>query len=131
MLQPRFAALVLAVAATIAACGSNDTDTASTSATADGDVVAVGAAPAPGDAVGSLGDAVEVAAESPGEATVAACTIDRQTLQTAVETYELLNGALPASQQELLDAEMIRELSVRFEVGADGVVVPAPGSPCT
>ena len=139
MLQRRFAALVLAVAA-LAACGSsNDSGTGSGEATVDGAEVAVGDAPAPppatapaaGDGVGSLGDAVEVAAGAPGEASDTACTIDRQTLESAVETYELLNGALPTTQQDLLDAQMIRELSVRYEVTADGAVVPGTGSPCT
>ncbi len=136
MPQRRFAALVLAMVATLAACGSSgDSDTSSASATVDGAVVAVGDAPAPtpapGDGVGSIGDAVEVAAGAPGDAAAAACTVDRQTLDTAVETYELLNGALPTSQQELLDAQMIREMSVRYEISPEGVVVPAPGSPCT
>jgi len=136
MPQSRFAALVLATVATLAACGSSgDADTSSASATVDGAVVAVGdapaPAPAPGDGVGSIGDAVEVAAGAPGDAAAAACTVDRQTLDTAVETYELLNGALPTSQQELLDAQMIREMSVRYEISPEGVVVPAPGSPCT
>ena len=136
MPQRRFAALVLATVATLAACGSSgDADTSSASATVDGAVVAVGdapaPAPAPGDGVGSIGDAVEVAAGAPGDAEAAACTVDRQTLDTAVETYELLNGALPTSQQELLDAQMIREMSVRYEISPEGVVVPAPGSPCT
>ena len=133
------AALIAAVLA-LAACGaSSDGDTDSGDATAEGAEVAVGAAPAPlpatapaaGDGVGSIGDAVEVAAGAPGEASDAACTIDRQTLESAVETYELLNGALPTTQQELLDAQMIRELSVRYDVTADGTVVPAAGSPCT
>ena len=134
MPQRRFAALVLAMVATLAACGSSgDSDTSSASATIDGAVVAVGdaPAPAPGDGVGSIGDAIEVIAGAPGDAAAAACTIDRQTLDTAVETYELLNGALPTSQQDLLDAQMIREMSVRYEISAEGVVVPAPGSPCT
>jgi hypothetical protein len=137
MSQRRFAALVLVVAA-LAACGSSsDGDTGSESATIDGDVVAVGEAPMPAtapassDAVGDLGDAVEVAAGAPGEADAAACTIDRQTLESAVETYELLNGALPTTQQELLEAQFIRELSVRYEVTTEGAVVPAPGSPCS
>ena len=137
MPQRRFAALVLVVVA-LAACGSSSgSDTSSDGATVDGDEVAVGEAPAPvttpasGDGVGSIGDAVEVAAGAPDDASAAACTIDRQTLESAVETYELLNGALPATQQELLDAQMIREPSVRYEITADGAVVPAPGSPCT
>jgi hypothetical protein len=135
MPQRRFAALVLAAVATLAACGSSsDADTSTASASVDGDVVAVGAAPAPtppGDGVGSIGDAVEVAAGAPGEAGDAACAADRQTMVTAIETYELLNGALPTSQQELLDAQIIRELSVRFEITPEGALVPGPASPCT
>ena len=136
MSNRRLVALALVAVAALAACGSSgDTDSGSASATVDGAVVAVGAAPAPvaapGDGVGSIGDAVEVMAGAPGDASAAACTVDRQTLESAVETYELLNGALPASQQELLDAQMIRELSVRYEVSPDGALVPAPGSPCT
>jgi hypothetical protein len=135
MPQRRLAALVLATVATFAGCASSDDtgpDTADdgAAATVDGDVVAVGPAPVPGDAVGSLGDAVEVAAGAPGQAADAACTIDRQTLESAVETYELLNGSRPTSEQELVDAQMIREPSERFEITADGVVVPAPASPC-
>jgi hypothetical protein len=134
MLQRRLPALLLAAVVTFAACGSaSDTDTDAASASIDGDVVAVGAAPAPappGDGVGSLGDAVEVAAGAPGQATDAACPIDRQTIETALEAYEILNGALPTSQQDLLDAQLIRELSVRYEITAEGAIVPAPGSPC-
>ncbi len=62
---------------------------------------------------------------------MAACSVDHQTIQTAIEAYELLNGALPASQQELVDAQLIREPSVRFEVSPEGVVVASPGSPCS
>ena len=85
----------------------------------------------PGDGAGSIGDAVEVAAGALGDADVAACSVDHQTIQTAVEAYELLNGALPASQQELVDAQLIREPSVRFEISPEGAVVASPGSPCT
>lgn len=137
MPQRRFVGLLLAVVATVAACGSSgDSDTGTASATVDGDVVAVGPAPAPlpgdGDAVGagSLGDAMAVAAGAPDQAAAAACAVDRQTLEIAVETYGLLEGSLPTSQQDLVDAQMIRELSPNFEVGTDGVVITAPGSPC-
>lgn len=134
----RFAAIVSIAVATLAGCGSsNDTD-AGASASVGGDVVGVGAAPAPpasesgdGDGVGSIGDAIEVAAGALGDADVAACSVDHQTIQTAVEAYELLNGALPTSQQELIDAQLIREPSVRFEISPDGVVVASPGSPCS
>jgi hypothetical protein len=134
----RFAVIVSIAVATLAGCASsNDTDTAA-SANVDGDVVGVGAAPAPappvtadGGGAGGLGDAVEVAAGALGDADVAACTVDHQTIQTAVEAYELLNGAPPASQQELVDAQLIREPSVRFEISPEGAVVASPGSPCT
>lgn len=132
MSSRRFAALVLAAAAALTACGSSsDADSTAASATIDGADVAVGAAPLPGDGVGSIGDAVEVAVGALDDAAAVACTVDLQTLQSAVDTYEVLNGTLPTSQRELLDAQMIRELSVRFDVSAEGVVVPAPGSPCT
>lgn len=130
----RFAATVLIAVATLAGCGSsNDADTAA-SASVDGDAVGIGAAPAPpapGDVVGGLGDAVEVAAGALGDADVAACSVDNQTIQAAIEAYELLNGALPASQQDLVDAQLIREPSVRFEISPEGAVVASPGSPCS
>jgi hypothetical protein len=140
-MSTRRSVLALAVAAAVlAGCGSGDDAAGGAvpanvegSVVAVGDaVVAVGAAPAPlpTDGVGSIGDAVEVAAGAPGEAADAACTLDRQALEAAAETYELLNGAPATSQQELVDAQMIREPSVRFDIAADGTVVPAPGSPC-
>lgn len=133
----RFAVIVSIVVATLAGCGSsNDTDPSAVSANVAGDVVGVGAAPAPtapasGDGAGSIGDAVQVAAGALGDADVAACSVDHQTIQTAVEAYELLNGVLPTSQQELVDAQLIREPSVRFEISPEGAVVASPGSPCS
>jgi hypothetical protein len=135
----RFAVIVSIAVATLAGCGSSDdTDTSATSANVDGDVVGVGAAPAPtppaqgdGANAGGIAGAVEVAAGALGDADVAACSIDHQTIQTAVETYELLNGVLPTSQQELVEAQLIREPSVRFEVSPEGAVVASPGSPCS
>ncbi len=124
--------LVLVASSLLAACGSSgDADTATKSANVDGAVVAVGGAPLPSDGVGSIGDAVDVAAGAPADAGVAACAIDRQTLELAVETYELLNGAVATSQQDLLEAQMILEASPRFVIDADGKVTPAPDSPCT
>lgn len=92
--------------------------------------MAVGAAPLPEDAGGSLGDAVQTAAEAPGDASAAACTVDRRTLELAADAYELLNGAAATSQQDLLDAQMILEPSPWFSMDAAGDVVPASGSPC-
>jgi len=129
----RFAAIVLIAVATLAGCGSNDADTAA-SASVDGVVVGVGAAPAPApapsDGTGGIAGAVEAAAGALGDADVAACSVDHQTIQTAVDAYELLNGVLPASQQDLVDAQLIREPSVLFEISPEGAVVASPGSPC-
>jgi hypothetical protein len=135
----RLAVIVSIAVATLAGCGgSNDADTGAASANVDGDIVGVGAAPAPtppapsdGANAGGIAGAVEVAAGALDDADVAACSIDRETIQTAVETYELLNGVLPASQQELVEAQLIREPSVRFEISPEGAVVASPGSPCS
>jgi hypothetical protein len=124
--------VTLAVAGLVAltsACGSDagsdpapvDDATPTTVATAGGGA---------GDAVGSVGDAVQVAAGAPGQASDAACAADRQTLETAAELYLGLNGVLPPSQAALVDAQLIRELSSRFEIAPDGAIVAAPGSPC-
>jgi hypothetical protein len=86
---------------------------------------------APAGQVGSIGDAVEVAAGAPAQANDAACVADRQTLEAAAEMYFTLNGVEPASQNDLLDAGLIKEPSPRFEIAPDGLLVPAPGSPCT
>jgi len=133
MSPQRSAVTLLIGVVALAACGSSgDTDANSTSASIDGDVVAVGAAPAPESdgGGGGIAGAIEVIAGAPGDADVAACELDQQTLQSAIDTYEILNGALPTSQQDLMDAQMIRELSVRFEIAPDGSLVPGPGSPC-
>lgn len=125
------ATLVLVASSLLAACGSSGgADVGEQAADVGGTVVAVGGAPLPGDDVGSIGDAVEVAAGAPADADAAACTVDRQTLELAAETYEVLNGAAATSQQDLMDAQMILEPSPRFVIDADGTVTPAPDGPC-
>lgn len=128
----RLAAIVLITVATLAGCGSSNDAGTAVSESVDGDVVGVGAAPAPvdGNGEGGIAGAVEVAAGALGDADVAACSVDHQAIQTAVEAYELLNGAPPANQQELVDAQLIREPSVRYEISPEGAVVASPGSPC-
>lgn len=80
---------------------------------------------------GGIGGAIEVVAGAPGGADDAACLTDRQTLASAVEMFYALNGVTPTSQDALVEAGMIKEPSPRFDVTADGALVPAPGSPCT
>ncbi len=136
--RPRFAlvpsAFILSLALLVAACGSSSNtadDSASPTAVAVTVPVVVPTTSAPTGQVGSIGDAVEVAAGAPAQANDAACVADRQTLESAAEMYLTLNGVEPASQNDLLDAGLIKEPSPRFEITLDGVLVPAPGSPCT
>jgi hypothetical protein len=127
--------LVLAVAlvGVGSACGSSQSassDPVGSFPAAPDTVVAAGSTTPPAQ-VGSVGDAIAVAAGAPGMAQDAACTTDLQSLQAASEVFLALNGALPTSQADLLDAQLIQEISVRFEISAEGDIVPAPGSPCT
>ncbi len=85
----------------------------------------------PSNQGGGIGDAIEVVAEAPGQADDAACAIEVQTLTTASEAFYALNGGEPTSQDDLFEAGLIREPSPWFEIGPDGVIVPAPASPCS
>jgi hypothetical protein len=126
--------LVLAVALVGlgAACGSSDGMSSDTAATLAGPQdTAAAVTTAPPTQVGSIGDAIEVAAGAPAMAQDAACTIDLQSLQGASEMYLTLNGTMPASQDDLIDAQLIQERSIRFDISAEGDIVPVPGSPCT
>jgi hypothetical protein len=125
---------VLVLALFAGACGSsssNADDSASPASVPAASAVVAPISSAPAGQVGSIGDAVEVAAGAPAQANDAACVADRQTLEAAAEMYFTLNGAEPASQNDLLDAGLINEPSPRFDFAPDGVLVPAPGSPCT
>jgi len=131
MHQRHFIALLIAVTAAVAACGSSsDSDPGASSATVDGTVVAVGAAPLPGDAVGSISDAVEVAAGAPAQANAAACDIERQTIGLAVDAFYATTGADPTSEQDLVDAGILQDVMVGWDLAADGSIVPAPGGAC-
>ena len=112
--------LLLGAAVVMSACGAASDDSASVATT-----------PAAQDGVGSLGDAVEVMAGAPAQADGAACDVDRQTLEIAVEAFYALNGSLPTSQSDLVEGQLVKELSPRFDISADGAVVPSATSPCT
>jgi|GEM_PF-3483376 len=131
MNQRRLVVLLVTVTAALAACGSSGgSDSVAGSATVDGAVVAVGAAPLPGDAVGSIGDAVEVAAGAPAQVNAAACDVDRQTIETADELFYVTTGADPTSEQNLVDAGILQDVTVGRDLAADGSIVPAPGGAC-
>jgi hypothetical protein len=80
--------------------------------------------------IGDLGDAMEVAAGAPAEADAGACELERDVVESAIEMFAALTGAPPVSEDELVSEGMLVEPSTRFDLAADGTVVPAPGSPC-
>lgn len=57
------------------------------------------------------------------------CDVEHRTLATAIEAYEIDEGAPPASEQALVDAQYLGRLVSNFDV-VDGEVVPAAGSSC-
>jgi len=137
----RLVVLLVTVTSALAACGSSgDSDSVAGSATVDGAMVAVGAAPVPGDAVGaapvpgdavgSISDAVEVAAGAPAQANAAACDVDRQTIGTAVELFAATTGADPTSEQDLVDAGILQAVMAGWDLASDGSIVPAPDGAC-
>ncbi|HYN32597.1 MAG TPA: hypothetical protein VES40_08230 [Ilumatobacteraceae bacterium] len=113
MLRGSLSVVVIVVAVFASACASSSDPVSETD-----------------EKVGSFGDAVEVAAGAPAGADDAACAADRQTLETATEMFYSLNGAEPTSQDDLVATGLIAELSPRFVITPEGVIEPAPGSPC-
>jgi hypothetical protein len=63
------------------------------------------------------------------EVTLQACMRERANLDQVLQTYELLEGAPPANEADLVP-NYLRAESVLYDL-ADGAVVPAPGSACT
>jgi len=114
MTSRRFVPVAIALVALSAACGTS------------GD----GSDTGPDDAVGSLGDAVEVAAGAPAAAGAQACDLELQMLQTAADTFFALTGSLPTTEQELVDEGLLREPSELFDLTADGELVAVPAGPC-
>jgi hypothetical protein len=123
--------LVLGLALVASACGSpaRDSDDSGRASVPDATIGAATPTTSAGQG-GGIGGAIKVIAEAPGQANDAACAIEVQTLTTASEAFHVLNGAEPTSQNDLLDAGLIKEPSPWFEITPDGVLVPAPGSPC-
>jgi hypothetical protein len=130
MVQRRMMVVVVGLMALASACGSGGSDSQAAPTTI-GTVAAAPVTTAPPAQVGSIGDAIQVAAGAPAMANDAACTLDRSMLESASEIYLTLNGSLPASQSALVDAGLIKQLSPRFDISPDGTIVPAAASPCT
>ena len=60
----------------------------------------------------------------------AACTQERSTIQKAVEAYMLLNPDTPVTEQAMVDAGILHQVSVLMDGAADGTVSAAPGTVC-
>jgi hypothetical protein len=134
MLRRPLLLAVIAAAVLVSACGSSAPDAVDTLDAATNDTIVGVEAPAVTTAaparIGSIGDAVEVAVGALAGADAAACDLDRRALEDASELYLVLNGSLPPTQSALVEAQILREPSARFEITAEGVIVPGPGSPC-
>ena len=111
----RLRAAFIGLVFVVSACGGSPDSPAATNA----------------ERVGSLGDAVEVAAGAPARATEVACGLDRSTLEAAIELYEALHGSRPTGEDVLLGEGLLRELSELHDLTADGDVVPAADSGCS
>ncbi|TFH15225.1 MAG: hypothetical protein E4H05_08525 [Acidimicrobiales bacterium] len=122
--------VVVGLAALLSACGSSSTDTTDAAADQPIDGVESSAATTAAPAGGGIAGAVQVAVGALQGADDAACELDHRALEGASELYLALNGSLPPNQDALVEAQILRELSPRFEITAEGAIVPAPGSPC-
>ena len=60
----------------------------------------------------------------------AACVAERSTIETAVESYTLLNPDAPVTEDAMVAAGFLHQASVLMDVSATGAVAPAPGSVC-
>ena len=59
-----------------------------------------------------------------------ACNADKKTLQTATEAYFAQKGGTVVSEQALVDAKLMVDLSTNFDVSAAGVVSAYAGGKC-
>ena len=75
-------------------------------------------------------DVAEVGVTAIAQADVLACQSDRTLLETAVDAYDLMQGARPTSDADLVAAGLLREESSLWDVTPDGSIVAAPDSGC-
>ena len=58
------------------------------------------------------------------------CVTERRMMQTAVESYSILENKVPVSEAEMIP-DYLRIDSPYFDIDATGQIIPALGSPCT
>jgi hypothetical protein len=59
------------------------------------------------------------------------CGTERETLQTAIDTFTMLEGAPPATEADLVTEGYLRDESTMFDLDPAGAIVPAPTSRCS
>lgn len=60
----------------------------------------------------------------------AQCVTERRMMQTAVESYSILENKVPVSETEMVP-DYLRIDSPYYDIDATGQIIPAPGSVCT
>jgi len=70
-----------------------------------------------------------VPANGGGNAHGVACVTERQEIELAVSSYEILKGSLPVSEADLVP-DFLRTESALFDITPTGEVVAVPGSGC-
>jgi len=69
--------------------------------------------------------AVDIQRASSGQ-----CVTERRMMQTAVESYSILENKVPVSEAEMIP-DYLRIDSPYYDIDAAGQIIPAPGSVCT
>lgn len=65
-----------------------------------------------------------------GRATGVNCSDERRMLQTAIESYSILENKTPVTEAEMVP-DYLHADSPYFNIDAAGQIVPAPGSTCS
>jgi len=115
-------AIAAAVVVTLAACGGGEQKNSASTATT---TFVETAAPPVATAAITEGSGIF------GSAQAAACDTDRPNVELALEAYLVLNGDGPATESDLVAAGLLREESVRYDIGVGNVIVPSPTGGCT
>jgi hypothetical protein len=63
-------------------------------------------------------------------ASAAACEADYNVMRTAIDAYLTMHGEGEATEQDLIDAGLLREPSRLYDVGPHNTVVASPESGC-
>jgi hypothetical protein len=82
------------------------------------------------DPIKTAFDHTETQVEAVSSASSVQCSIDRNAMAIAVETYETLVGEPPATEADLVVQGVIRKESPSYNLDASGAVVADPSGGC-